>query len=93
MSAWDWAVVIAIGALLILASSYRPPRHRRFQATARAAARASRTEAEVRRDLDAAKADRWQVEQQAFNQTFGQIIAVEFPADIPHQTRRTEDNQ
>ncbi|MFI8448198.1 hypothetical protein [Streptomyces erythrochromogenes] len=91
MTAYDWAVVIAVGALLVLASSYRPRSQRRFQATARAAARAPRTEAEVRRDLDAAKANRWQIEQQAFNQTFNQIIAAEFPADIPPERQHRKD--
>ncbi|MEW1803260.1 hypothetical protein ACIGO7_35595 [Streptomyces virginiae] len=92
MTAYDWAVVIAIGALLILASSYRPRSQRRFQATARAAARAPRTAAEVQRDLDAAKADRQQV-QAALD--LGECLAIwnATTHNIPHQTRRTEDNQ
>lgn len=92
MSAWDWAVVAAVAALLITAGSYQPRHHRRFQASARAAARAPRTAAQVQRDLDAAKADRQQV-QAALDLAECLAIWNATQHDIPHQTRRTEDNQ
>ncbi|KOU20925.1 hypothetical protein ADK52_25375 [Streptomyces sp. WM6372] len=43
-------------------------------------------ELRVARDLEVARLTKTRRE-------FARIIAAEFPADIPHQTRRTEDNQ
>ncbi|WP_030764867.1 hypothetical protein [Streptomyces sp. NRRL F-2664] len=52
MTAYDWAVVIAVGALLVLASSYQP---RRDRAAWQASTTTRRTEDDVRRDLAAAR--------------------------------------
>ncbi|MGW6872856.1 hypothetical protein ACWGHA_11035 [Streptomyces xanthophaeus] len=70
---------------------HKPRTTRRFQATARAAAR--RTEADIRADLAAAREARRLVEQQAFDIEFHKIIADEYPQQIPQQTRRTEEDQ
>jgi hypothetical protein len=51
-----------------------------------------RTRADVEADLAAAREARQLVEQHAFDQEFARIIAAEFPT-IPHQTRRTEEDQ
>jgi len=48
--------------------------------------RFQRRAAEVARDVNAAKA-------RYIRLKFDQIIAAEYPAQLPHQTRRTEDNQ
>ncbi|MFH9798046.1 hypothetical protein [Streptomyces virginiae] len=75
MTAYDWAVVIAIGALLIVAAgSYGGSEYRDAW-----------QESTATNDRD----ERIAEEQAAFNR----IIAAEFPADIPHQTRRTEEDQ
>lgn len=79
-----WAcIAVAIGILVAATTGFdrwhKPRTDRRFQRTAKQAAR---TEGELTPD-----------EAQAFDQ----IIAAEFPTDtqidIPHQTRRTEENQ
>ncbi|MFJ7269366.1 hypothetical protein ACIQV3_22440 [Streptomyces sp. NPDC099050] len=99
MSPWETVgacIATAVGLYLIATYGWdawhkrRPDR--RFQATAKQAARAPRDEDAVRRDRAKAKAARDLVEQQAFDLTFTQIIAAEFPT-IPHQTRRTEEDQ
>jgi Flp pilus assembly protein TadB len=87
-----WAcIAVAVGLLVIATTGFdqwhRPRTHRRFQRTAQQAAR--RTEADVRRDLTKARAKRQAVEDAEFDR----IIAAEFPAGIPHQTRRTEEDQ
>ncbi|MER6488758.1 hypothetical protein ABT264_35080 [Streptomyces virginiae] len=75
MSAWDWAVVIAIGALLIAAAD---------------CCRNSEYRDAWQESTSTSDRDRQIAAEQA---AFDRIIAAEFPADIPHQTRRTEDNQ
>lgn len=90
-----WACIGAAVGLCLIATYgwdawHRPHTIRRFQATARAAAR--RTEVDVQADLAAARTARNLVEQHAFDLTFTQIITAEFPT-IPHQTRRTEEDQ
>jgi len=65
---------------------HKPRTTRRFQRAARQAAR--RTEADVRRDLAKARTER----QAAEDAEFDRIISAEFPT-IPHQTRRTEEDQ
>lgn len=58
---------------------------------------AARTEADVQAELAAAKEEaRRLVEQMAIDLAFARIVADEFPTtphDIPHQTRRTEEDQ
>ena len=70
------AVTVGLIWLAFKALDWRIRRRtrRRFQATARQAAR---TRGPLTED-----------ERQAFDQ----IVAAEFPTDIPNQTRRTEDN-
>ncbi|MEU3665800.1 hypothetical protein [Streptomyces virginiae] len=56
MTAYDWAVVIAIGALLVLASSYRGSDDEDDDRAAwQASTTTRRTEDDVRRDLAAAR--------------------------------------
>ncbi|MFI5831019.1 hypothetical protein ACIA6C_27860 [Streptomyces sp. NPDC051578] len=97
MSAGDTALAcigVAIGlaclAPAVFDAWHKPRTHRRFQRSAQQAARAPRTEAEVRADLAAARA---LVEQHVTDIKFARIIADQFPAGIPHQTRRTEEDQ
>ncbi|MCY0959932.1 hypothetical protein [Streptomyces sp. H27-H5] len=71
---------------------HKPRTTRRFQATARAAA-TWRTEDDVRADLAAAREARRLVEQHAFDVAFQKIIAAEYAPQIPHQNRRTEEDQ
>lgn len=86
-------IAVAIGLLLIAPAAFdrwhKPRTDRRFQRTARQAARTPRSEATVRRDLAKARAARERAERQAFNR----IIDREFPKGIPAQTRRTEEDQ
>lgn len=96
MSAGDWVwACIATGAGLMFLASYgwdawhKHRTDRRFQDSAKQAARAPRDEDDVRRDLAKAKAAR---EQLAFDIAFAKITATQFPT-IPHQTRRTEEDQ
>ncbi|MFE2850631.1 hypothetical protein ACFXJO_05785 [Streptomyces lavendulae] len=88
-------IAAAVGLLFIAPAAFdrwhKPRSARRFQQTARKAARAPRTEADVRRDLAAAKARQARI-QARFDKKFVQIVAG-YQADIPHQTRRTEDDQ
>lgn len=95
---WVWACIAGAVGLLLIATYgwdawHKPRTTRRFQASAKEAAR--HTEADVQRDRAAARTTRNAVEQHAFDLTFTQIIAAEFPT-IPHQTRkarRTEEDQ
>lgn len=82
MSAWDWAVVAAVCALTVIVIRHLNPAAD-GEADDRAAWQAS-TQADVQRDLADLRATR---------QAFADIVAIEYPAHIPHQTRRTEDNQ
>ncbi|MER6778418.1 MULTISPECIES: hypothetical protein [unclassified Streptomyces] len=82
MTAWEAVgACIAAAILLLLAATkgwdrwHKPRTDRRFQRTARQAAR---TTGELTPDEA---------------QTFDRIVAAEFPKRIPHQTRRTEENQ
>lgn len=85
-------IAAAVGLLCIASAAFdrwhRPRTIRRFQRTARQAAR---TEADVRRDIAEAKARQAQI-QARYDERFEQIIA-RYQADIPHQTRLTEDDQ
>ncbi|WP_327300426.1 hypothetical protein [Streptomyces goshikiensis] len=87
------ACITTVLALILLASwaldrRIKRSTRRRFQRTARQAAR---TEADVRSDLAAVKARRAQIQAQ-FDEQFEQIIAG-YQANIPHQIRRTEEDQ
>ncbi|MFD5508963.1 hypothetical protein ACFWIB_14470 [Streptomyces sp. NPDC127051] len=82
MTAWEAVgACIAVAILLLAAATkgwdrwHKPRTTRRFQRTARKAARA---DGELTADE---------------RHVFAQIIAAEYPAQIPHQTRRTEENQ
>lgn len=66
--------------------------HRRFQATAKQAARAPRTKATVAEDVANKKAAREQTEAAADLTTCLAILDIT-PHDIPHQARRTEEDQ
>ncbi|GAA3384387.1 hypothetical protein [Streptomyces racemochromogenes] len=78
-----WLCLVLAACLLFAWAWYGATRDkRRWQ-------RSTRTPSQVARDLAAAKAARTRAERQIFDQ----IIAAEFPAGIPHQTRRTEEDQ
>lgn len=84
-----WAcIAVAIGLLVVATTGFnrwhKPRTDRRFQRTAR---KAARTEADVRNDIAAVKARQAQI-QARFDEQFEQIIAG-YPHDIPHQ--RTEE--
>ncbi|MFD8144763.1 hypothetical protein [Streptomyces sp. NPDC059708] len=85
-------IAAAVGILCIAPAAFdrwhRPRTIRRFQRTARQAAR---TEADIRRDVAAGKARQAQI-QARYDERFEQIVA-RYQADIPHQTRRTEEDQ
>ncbi|MEU3903265.1 hypothetical protein AB0F20_05550 [Streptomyces goshikiensis] len=87
------ACITATLALYFLGSCALDIRNRRrtrnrFQHTARQAAR---TEVDVRHDIAVAKARRAEIQAQ-FDEQFEQIISG-YHADIPHQIRRTEEDQ
>lgn len=89
-------IATAIGLYLVgswaLGIRIRRSNRRRWKHTTRQAARAPRTEAEVQHDLDAAKAARRQI-QRALDLAECEAIWGATQHGIPHQTRRTEDNQ
>ncbi|MGW3321088.1 hypothetical protein [Streptomyces virginiae] len=92
-----WVCIGAAAGLLLIATYgwdawHKGHTDRRFQRTAKRAACEPRTEAEVQRDLDAAKADRRQV-QSVLDLTDCIAIWNITPHDIPHQIRRTEEDQ
>lgn len=84
MSAYDWAVVAAVAALLILASSY--PRRRNDhdawqQSTGSTPQTVADDDVEYRRERERAELEAWlQLPLQPRN-------------TIPHQTRRTEEDR
>lgn len=84
---WCILSVTLAGAwsLYRLCTGQPPPDGRRFQRTAAEAARSRRTEADVRRDLDKARA--------ALDLADCLAIWDATQHDIPHQTRRTEEDQ
>lgn len=92
MNAYDtvWACTgIAVGLCLIATYGWdawhKNRTTRRFQRSARQAARGPRTEAEVRDDLDKARA--------ALDLAECLAIWNATQHDIPHQIRRTEEDQ
>lgn len=89
-------IATAIGLYLIgtwaLDLHIRRSNRRRWNHTTRQAARAPRTEAEVQRDLDAAKAARRQV-QSALDLAECRAIWTATQHDIPHQTRQPRKDQ
>lgn len=89
------ACVITAVALIWLAFIafdlwHQPRTTRRFQATARAAAR---NEDDVQADLAAAREARYLVEQHAFDIEFYKIVAATRRPQIPQQPDRTEEGE
>ncbi|WP_327307948.1 hypothetical protein OG730_34750 [Streptomyces sp. NBC_01298] len=87
---WVWACIGTASGLIFLSSYgwdvwHKRHTDRRFQATAKQAARAPRDEDAVRTDLAKARA--------ALDLTTCLAIWDITPHDIPHQTRRTEEDQ
>ncbi|MBT2477595.1 hypothetical protein [Streptomyces sp. ISL-94] len=93
MSAWDWAVLLAVGALVVTAVSYwqcgsdsRTCRDAWQQSAAEAASAEQVTD-----DAAGLRRARREAEQADFDSRFDQIITAGFPADAPHQ--RTEEDR
>lgn len=91
MSAYEWCALAAVCALTVTGITYwtRSADSREYRG---AWGESTRTEDDVRADVTAAKADRDQL-QAADDLTACLAIWDATQHDIPHQTRRTEDNQ
>lgn len=87
MSDYDWCAIFAVAGLIAVVAWYSCGPGNPDDQTAWDASTAARTEDEVRDAVAKIRETR---------QAFDQIIAAEYPkaqADIPQQTRRTEEDQ
>jgi hypothetical protein len=90
MTAWDWAVVAAVGALTILVIRHLNPADddEADDRDAWQASTATRTEDDVRRDIAETKAALEIAQLEAWLHT-----PLQPRNTIPHQTRRTEEDR